>query len=122
MSQSRVLKMLATMFTTLFIGLTGVVAQTLPALTSPLGPVVNLGYAAFAGNTTAPSGELDGPVTFFGGIPYAQPPVGDLRFRAPRMLNENFTGDGTSTVTDARDWGAPCLQQPAQVGVGSEGQ
>ena len=100
----------------------GAVAQSLPTLTSPLGPVVNLGYAAFAGNTTAPSGELNGPVAFFGGIPYAQPPLGDLRFRAPQMLNENFTGNGTTTVTDARDWGPPCLPQPAQVGVGSEGQ
>lgn len=97
-------------------------ALALPNLTSPLGPVVNLGYAAFAGNTTAPSGELNGPVTFFGGIPYAQPPVGDLRFRAPSMLNESFEGNGTTTVTDARNYGPPCLQQPAQVGVGSEGE
>ena len=96
--------------------------QAQPALTSPLGPVVNLGYAAFAGNTTAPSGELNGPVTFFGGIPYAQPPLGDLRFRAPRTLNESFEGNGTTTVTDARNYGPPCLQQPAQVGVGSEGE
>lgn len=95
-------------------------SQILSNLSSPPGPVVNLGYAAFVGNTTAPSGELNGPVSFFGGIPYAQPPVGDLRFRAPRMLDETFT-NGTMMVTDARNWGAPCIQQPAQVGVGNEG-
>ncbi|KIK70031.1 hypothetical protein GYMLUDRAFT_537146 [Collybiopsis luxurians FD-317 M1] len=86
-------------------------------LTSHLGPVVNLGYAAFAGNSTSPSGVANSNVTFFGGIPYAQPPVGNLRWRAPRMLNENAAA---STVTDARNWGNPCIQRPAMVGIGSE--
>ncbi len=54
------------------------------ALTSPLGPVVNLGYAAYVGNSTSPVGQANSAVTFFGGIPYAQAPIGDLRFRAPR--------------------------------------
>ena len=86
-------------------------------LTSHLGPVVDLGYAAFAGNSTSPSGVTNSNVTFFGGIPYAQPPVGDLRWRAPRTLNENTAA---STVTDARNWGNPCIQRPAMVGIGSE--
>lgn len=90
-----------------------------PTLTSPLGPVVNLGYAAFAGNTTSPTGVQDGPVTFFGGIPYAEPPLGDLRWRAPKKLDE---GRVTTNVSDARGWGAPCIQRPAVLGVGSEGQ
>lgn len=89
-----------------------------PPLTSPLGPVVNLGYAAFAGNSTSPAGVVNGPVTFFGAIPYAQPPVGNLRFRAPKLLNERAVA---SVVTDARNWGPPCIQRPAVVGVGSEG-
>ncbi|KAJ3782110.1 Alpha/Beta hydrolase protein [Lentinula aff. detonsa] len=87
------------------------------ALVSPLGPVVNLGYAAFAGNSTSPSGITNSNVTFFGGIPYAEPPLSNLRWRAPKMLNENAV---TSTVTDARNWGPPCIQTPAVVGVGSE--
>ena len=95
---------------------------SLPQLSSPLGPVVNLGYAAFAGNSTSPTSELNGPVTFFGGIPYAQPPLGNLRFRAPAPLNEKTKDDGKVPITDARDWGLPCIQQPAQVGVGSEGK
>ena len=94
----------------------------LPHLSSPLGPVVNLGYAAFAGNTTSPTGEVNGPVTFFGGIPYARPPLGNLRFRAPAPLDETVINAGNVSITDARNWGPPCIQQPAQVGIGSEGQ
>ena len=92
-----------------------------PALTSSLGPVINVGYAAFAGNTTSPTGVQNGPVTFFGGIPYAQPPVGGLRFRAPQPLDEIPVVDKQPKVTDARNWGPACIQQPAQVGIGSEG-
>lgn len=92
-----------------------VAALTLP--TSPLGPVVDLGYAAFAGNSTSPSGIINSNVTFFGGIPYAEPPLGNLRWRAPKMLDENAVA---GTVTDARNWGPPCIQTPAMVGIGSE--
>ncbi|KAF9458163.1 Alpha/Beta hydrolase protein [Collybia nuda] len=87
------------------------------ALTSPLGPVVNLGYAAFAGNTTSPAGITDSPVTFYGSIPYALPPLGNLRFRAPKTLNERAIA---REVTDARNWGPACIQRPAVVGIGSE--
>lgn len=94
-------------------------SSALPDLSSPLGPVVNLGYAAYIGNTTSPTGEVNGPVTFFGGIPYAQAPLGNLRFRAPQLLDESVRSD--VIPTDARDWGAPCIPEPAEVGVGSEG-
>ncbi|KAG7448385.1 alpha/beta-hydrolase [Guyanagaster necrorhizus] len=103
------MKTLFALLTARLAALTYAVAQ-LP--TSPLGPVVNLGYAMYIGNTTSPTGLEDGPVVFYGNIPYALPPIGDLRWRAPRMLNENGQ---TSQTVDARDWGPPCLQRPAMV-------
>ncbi|KAF8157104.1 alpha/beta-hydrolase [Crassisporium funariophilum] len=87
------------------------------SLSSPLGPVVDLSYAAFAGNSTSPAGVANGPVTFYGAIPYAQPPLGNLRFRAPQPLDERAS---TKDVSDARNWGPPCIQRPAVVGIGSE--
>jgi hypothetical protein len=88
-------------------------------LSSNLGPVVSVGYAAFAGNSTSPAGVMNSYVTFFGGIPYAQSPVGGLRWRAPRMLDEKVIEN--PVVADARNWGPPCLQTPANVGIGTEG-
>ncbi|ROV99041.1 hypothetical protein VMCG_06619 [Cytospora schulzeri] len=41
----------------------------------------------------------------FLGMPYAQPPVGDLRFRWPRSLNSSFDG-----VRDASEYGYSCMQ------------
>ena len=96
-------------------------SRALPQLTSSLGPVVNLGFAAFAGNDTTTTGEPHGPVTFFGGIPYAQPPLENLRFRGPQMLDESIKNGGHVSVTDARNWGPPCIPEPTQVGIGSEG-
>lgn len=84
------------------------------AAAAPSGPVIDLGYAAFLGNATLPD------LHFFGGIPYAKPPLGDLRFRAPVQLDENTTSS-QNVVTDARNWGPLCIQQPATVGIGSEG-
>jgi carboxylesterase type B len=59
-------------------------------------------------NDTAPSavtrnGTLVGryepayDTDYFLGIPYAQPPVGDLRFRTPRSLNESWIGTRNAT-------------------------
>jgi hypothetical protein len=88
-------------------------------LTSPLGPVVDLGYTAYVGNSTSPTGQPNSTVTFFGGVRYAQPPLGDLRFRAPKDLDETY--DPNRTVIDARSWGPICVQQPAKEGLGVEG-
>ncbi|WRT69771.1 uncharacterized protein IL334_006762 [Kwoniella shivajii] len=82
--------------------------------TSPLGPVVDLGYAVYLGNDTLPG------ITFFGGIPYVQPPLGDLRWREPKMIDESPKSDDQKTIVDSRNFGPICIQQPATVGVGEE--
>jgi len=54
------------------------------------GPVVRLKYATFEGAT------MDG-VDKFLGMPYAQPPLGDLRFRRPQPPH---SVPGTTLVSD----------------------
>ncbi|KAG8683652.1 hypothetical protein FRC08_014156, partial [Ceratobasidium sp. 394] len=83
-----------------------------------MGPVVDLGYAAYAGNSTSLAGQTNSNVTFFGGIPYVQPPLGELRFRASKDLDERVKPN--RTVVDARGWGPVCVPQPAVEGSGVE--
>ncbi|RDX42819.1 carotenoid ester lipase precursor [Lentinus brumalis] len=46
---------------------------------------------------------------YFLGVPYAQPPVGDLRLRPPQLI-ESYDGK-----IDATAYGHPCLSQPIDV-------
>ncbi|KAF9474072.1 carotenoid ester lipase precursor [Pholiota conissans] len=62
------------------------------------GPIVNLGYGSFQGTT---AGNLDK----FLGMPFAAPPVGNLRF-APPQAPKTFTG-----VRQATAFGSACFQQ-----------
>jgi para-nitrobenzyl esterase len=50
---------------------------------------------------------IDGGIAVFKGIPYAQPPVGDLRWREP-IPERPWTG-----VRDATTFGALCPQRPS---------
>ena len=100
------------------------------------GPVVDLAYSVraspprcvphcsaylsypsqrFVGNETLPG------VAFYGAIPYARPPLGDLRWRSPQQLDERHIAETDRPVYDARNFGQICIQQPAVVGIGSEG-
>lgn len=38
---------------------------------------------------------------FFLGVPFAQPPVGDLRYRAPASLNQSWTDVKPATANSA---------------------
>jgi para-nitrobenzyl esterase len=64
-------------------------AQTAPTVDAPSGVV---------------QGAAEGALVVFKGIPYAQPPVGELRWRAPQPLPR---WAGTRTATQ---FGASCLQ------------
>ncbi|KAJ7770442.1 extracellular triacylglycerol lipase precursor [Mycena metata] len=62
------------------------------------------------GNTTLTGAKFDN-VEFYGGIPYAEAPVGSLRFKNPVLLSKL-----NSTTLNASQFGPGCLQPP----VGSE--
>ncbi|KAF7289862.1 Carboxylic ester hydrolase [Mycena indigotica] len=67
------------------------------------------------GNTTLNGTYLlNGSVEFFGAIPYAEPPIGALRFKSPIKKYEL----NVSTF-NATQFGSPCLQLPP-TGPGSE--
>lgn len=53
---------------------------------------------------------------FFLGIPFAQPPVGDLRLRVPASLNTSWTG-----VRNATEYGPACFGygEDTQIGAGN---
>ncbi|KAI0699616.1 alpha beta-hydrolase [Cerioporus squamosus] len=52
------------------------------------------------------TGIRNGLLEYFLGIPYAQPPVGDLRFQSPELI-ESYDG-----ALDATAYGHPCFSQP----------
>ncbi|VDB87929.1 unnamed protein product [Peniophora sp. CBMAI 1063] len=54
-------------------------------------------------------GTSEGDVSIFRSIPYAKPPVGDLRFRLP-IANDPYTGTFNATT-----FGAACIQQVANL-------
>ena len=66
---------------------------------SPSAPVVTVtGGKVQGGSLAAPGGAV------FKGIPYAQPPVGDLRWREPQPV-KTWTG-----IRQTTEYGAPCAQ------------
>jgi para-nitrobenzyl esterase len=86
----------------------------LPALLAPLllSPGGALSFGEGQVRVAIESGEVvgesDNGVHVFMGIPYAAPPVGDLRWRAPKPLHRR---DG---AFEAREFGPACPQAPSK--------
>jgi len=72
--------------------------------------VLSVGAASTADEVTVENGKLHGTtnedhsVSMFKGVPFAAPPVGDLRWKAPQPA-PNWSG-----VRQADKFGSPCLQ------------
>jgi len=72
-------------------------------------------FAQEAPLVDAPAGSMRGTVSgdihIFRGIPYAQPPVKELRWRPPQQLPH------WDNVRDATEFGAACVQPPTPGGI-----
>lgn len=69
--------------------------------------VAETGYASYQGVDTY------GDVTSYLGIPYAEPPLGDLRFRAPKPLDVvRISKETGGNIVDATRYPDFCVQGP----------
>lgn len=74
--------------------------------------IVDTGYAKFRGNFTEPFSLA------FLGVPYAEPPVGDLRFRTPVPLDTDKLRENDAII-DATSYPNFCVQ--GSIGEGDAG-
>jgi len=70
------------------------------------GDIVDTGYAKYLGNRS-----YTDTIAYLG-IPYAEPPIGDLRFRAPLPLNKTrVTLETGGNVVDSTKYPNFCIQE-----------
>ncbi|KZT22314.1 alpha/beta-hydrolase [Neolentinus lepideus HHB14362 ss-1] len=82
--------------------------------TETVGNVVDTGYASYKGNVSYPN------TVAYLGIPYAEPPLGELRFRAPLPLNvTRVAAAANGQVIDSTTYPNFCIQ--GTTGVGDAG-
>lgn len=87
-----------------FIVLGGVLASAAPS-SSDVSTVIDLGYAKYAGHFTAPHSVA------YLGVPYAEPPLNDRRFRAPVPLNTTrIRKESGGRVINAASYPEACVQ------------
>ncbi|CZT18014.1 uncharacterized protein RCC_03852 [Ramularia collo-cygni] len=79
--------------------LVGVVGATIQ------GPTADLGSVKYMGSSNALLG-----INSFLGVRYAEPPVDDLRWRAPVPINSSNTTTAYSYTTNATSYGLQCVQ------------
>ncbi|KAJ7478669.1 Alpha/Beta hydrolase protein [Mycena galericulata] len=69
------------------------------------GNIVDTGYATYRGNLSFPN------TVAYLGIPYAEPPLGELRFRAPLPLNTTRVSEAAGgKIVDATEYPNFCIQ------------
>ncbi|ROV94400.1 hypothetical protein VSDG_05978 [Cytospora chrysosperma] len=97
-----------------------------PILLAAVSILLQLGEGVTVPNSSAPlattnNGTYQGRYIpewdqdVFLGMPYAQPPVDDLRFRRPQSLNSSFDG-----VRDASEYGYSCMQYHSSFNISED--
>ncbi|KAF7362541.1 Aldolase-II domain-containing protein [Mycena venus] len=85
-----------------------------PVFSASAGNIVDTGYAQYRGNLSFPN------TVAYLGIPYAEPPLGELRFRAPLPLNTTrVAAEAGGKVIDATAYPDFCIQ--GSTGAGDAG-
>jgi hypothetical protein len=76
-----------------------------PSTSASSRDIVDTGYAKYLGNRTSPN------TVAYLGIPYAEPPLGSRRFRAPLPLNTaRVRAETKGQVVDAMEYPEFCIQ------------
>ncbi|KAI8928597.1 Alpha/Beta hydrolase protein [Entophlyctis helioformis] len=88
--------------------LVSILAAAASVSAAPAAPIVNLPYGRFRGAIAA-----DGKTASFLGIPYAQAPVGELRFRPSKALEP--VNKCNTPIRNATLPGFSCMQAPSPI-------